>query len=167
MGTRHLIEVKFNNELKVAQYGQWDGYPTGQGVRLAEFISDKSNLEKLKQNLSKCRFFDDEKDKEFLEDYNAKAPTWSSDTDNRTQNQKDWYSNFIDRDLSVEVLLNIASSEKNEILLKDSSSFKKDGLFCEYHYLIDLDKECVFLNDYEISFADFTKEKMHEIEKNT
>jgi len=32
MGTRHLICAKINNEYKLSQYGQWDGYPSGQGV---------------------------------------------------------------------------------------------------------------------------------------
>ncbi|MBM5782410.1 MAG: hypothetical protein FJ368_03200 [Pelagibacterales bacterium] len=164
MGTRHLIEVKFNNEIKVAQYGQCDGYPTGQGIGIANFISDKNNIAKLKENLTKCRFWDKEKDKDFLEDYDSRSPTWSSDPDNRTEEQKEWYNNFISRDLGSDILENIAKSEKEEILLKDSSEFKKDGLFCEYHYLIDLDKEVVFLNNKEITFADFTKEAMENFE---
>lgn len=32
MGTRHLIKVKYKGEIKVSQYGQWDGYPDGQGL---------------------------------------------------------------------------------------------------------------------------------------
>ena len=31
MGTRHLVAVIHKDEYKVAQYGQWDGYPSGQG----------------------------------------------------------------------------------------------------------------------------------------
>lgn len=165
MGTRHLIEVKFNDEIKVAQYGQWDGYPVGQGVGIVHFISDKNNIEKLKKNLSKCRFLDKEKDKAFLENYDSKAPTWSSDPDNRTQEQKDWFNNFISRNLGSDILDNIANSKESEILLNNSSDFKNDSLYCEYHYLIDLDKESVFLNGKEISFSEFTVKKMEEIEQ--
>ena len=38
MGTRHLIIVKSEGKTKVAQYGQWDGYPTGQGKDIAIFL---------------------------------------------------------------------------------------------------------------------------------
>lgn len=39
MGTRHLIIVRVDDEIKVAQYGQWDGHPTGQGETIARFFS--------------------------------------------------------------------------------------------------------------------------------
>lgn len=31
MGTRNLTAVYLDGQYKVAQYGQWDGYPEGQG----------------------------------------------------------------------------------------------------------------------------------------
>lgn len=37
MGTRHLTAVFVDGEYKVAQYGQWDGYPEGQGLTCLEF----------------------------------------------------------------------------------------------------------------------------------
>ena len=39
MGTRNLIMVrKKNGDLKVAQYCQWDGYPSGHGVDILTFL---------------------------------------------------------------------------------------------------------------------------------
>lgn len=32
MGTRNLTAVYLDGQYKVAQYGQWDGYPEGQGI---------------------------------------------------------------------------------------------------------------------------------------
>ena len=37
MGTRHLIAVMADGKYQVAQYGQWDGYPSGQGVSVLTF----------------------------------------------------------------------------------------------------------------------------------
>lgn len=63
MGTRHLTLVQHNNEMKVAQYGQWDGYPKGQGKTVLEFLH-KANMDKFKKQLAKVRFTTNvEKDK--------------------------------------------------------------------------------------------------------
>lgn len=34
MGTRHLICVYYKRRFAIAQYGQWDGYPGGQGLTI-------------------------------------------------------------------------------------------------------------------------------------
>ena len=43
MGTRHLTVVIKDNEIKLSQYGQWDGYFTCTGVKFLEFV--KENLQ--------------------------------------------------------------------------------------------------------------------------
>ena len=52
MGTRHMIGVVSDGKYRVAQYGQWDGYPSGQGVGILEFLID-GNLDALKRNVLK------------------------------------------------------------------------------------------------------------------
>ncbi len=37
-GTRNLTCVVVGGEYKVAQYGQWDGYPSGQGLTALNFL---------------------------------------------------------------------------------------------------------------------------------
>jgi len=141
MGTRNLIAVMMDGEYKVAQYGQWDGYPDGQGRDILEFLTGEGNIEKLKAALPRCRFWGAEgRDKEFLAEYNKNCPEWSRDPDNRTPEQIRWHRTYISRDLAAKVLKNIAESEDPEILLRNSIDFAGDSLSCEWAYVVDLDK---------------------------
>jgi len=140
MGTRHLIAVQYEGEYKVAQYGQWDGYPEGQGVDILKFL-ESADINNFKEQLKKVRFLDKEKrDKEFLENYNKAAPTWSNEPDNRTTEQKRWWDKFQSRDLGAEILGNIYESEDDEITLYNHIDFANESLHCEWAYIIDLDK---------------------------
>lgn len=159
MGTRHLIAVQKDNEYKVAQYGQWDGYLDGQGRDILEFISIPENLQRLKKALSKVRFIDDKKDKKFLDSYNKNAPSWSNEPDNRTEEQKRWFNLYMTRDLGAKILKNIVESEDKEIILRNSISFTGDSLFCEYAYVIDFDK-----NTFEI-YIGFNKTTISKDER--
>ena len=49
MGTRHITAVVSEGQFVVAQYGQWDGYPTGAGNDIVAIISGK--IDQLKANL--------------------------------------------------------------------------------------------------------------------
>lgn len=141
MGTRHLIAVVYNNGYKIAQYGQWDGYPSGQGFGILEFLRNRDSVEKLKSALGRVRFYDAEgRDKDFIDEYNKNAPEWSNEPDNRTEEQKRWWNIYMSRDLGSEILENVSKSEDEEILLRNSIDFAYDSLFCEWAYVIDLDK---------------------------
>lgn len=157
MGTRNLTMVVCDGKMKVAQYGQWDGYPDGQGVTILNFLSNKENITKLKDKLKCVRFLEPKgKDKELVESYDKNAPVWSNDPDNRTEEQKSWFENYINRDIAGEILEKIANSERSEIILRDHSGFIKDSLFCEWAYLVDLDK-----NTFEV-YEGYQKEKLPE-----
>ena len=42
MGTRNLtMVINQEGETKVAQYGQWDGYPSGVGASVLSFLKNK------------------------------------------------------------------------------------------------------------------------------
>lgn len=140
MGTRNLTAVMMDGNYKIAQYEQWDGYPSGQGITILKFLAGVGNIEKLKAALKRCRFLDDNQDKEFIAEYDANAPAWSTDPDNRTHKQKRWFNLYIHRDIGGKILENIANSEDAEILLYNSIDFAGDSLFCEYAYVVDLDK---------------------------
>ena len=63
MGTRNITNVIFDDELKVCQYGQWDGYPTGAGRDIMDFIrrsDDGRVIERLKDvEMHVCKDGDD------------------------------------------------------------------------------------------------------------
>ena len=140
MGTRNLtMVINQEGEKKVTQYGQWDGYPSGVGVRVLKFLKNKEVFDKFKANLSKVRFLDEEGiDKEFIESYNKNTPQWSNEPDNRTEEQKRWFSTYCDRDLAEEVLTNIANSTDEEIILIDRENTAKSDGWVEYSYVINL-----------------------------
>ena len=141
MGTRNLTVVQLGGEYKIAQYGQWDGYPEGQGRTILDFLVGTGNNEKLKSALDRCRYIEPEgRDKEFLAEYNRRAPKWWDDLDNRSAEQRHWFFTYISRDLGAKILANVAYSDDEEILLKDSLNFAGDSLMCEFAYVIDLDQ---------------------------
>lgn len=63
MGTRNLTIVHKNGEYKVAQYGQWDGYPEGLGVDLLSFLKNV-NIDSFRNAIDNVSFYT----KEELED---------------------------------------------------------------------------------------------------
>lgn len=136
--------INKQGETKVAQYGQWDGYPSGVGVGILKFLSDKELVEKFNNNLHKVRFIDDEgRDKEFIKSYNKNAPEWSHEPDNRTDEQKRWFKTYCTRDLAEEVLINIANSQDEEILLFNREDTGKGDGWVEFSYVINF-KENTF-----------------------
>ena len=52
MGTRHRQEViTKDGEMRIQQYGQWDGYPEGQGIDILGYLRH-GDLETYQKNLS-------------------------------------------------------------------------------------------------------------------
>jgi len=129
MGTRHVIVVKKSEEIKVAQYGQWDGYPSCQGVAVLEFLINKDRIKKLISNLQKCRFLDIEgKDKKFVERFN----------NNPTPDDMKWFNKYIIRDLGAKILSAIETSTDKKIILKDEYDYMEES-GCQWAYIIDFD----------------------------
>ena len=53
MGTRHLTVVIKDDEIKLSQYGQWDGYFTYSGTKFLQFV--KENLQSKSKKRQKYR----------------------------------------------------------------------------------------------------------------
>ena len=60
MGTRHLICVVKNGEYKVAQYGQWDGQPSGQGADILNFLKNEMDRAKFNNQIEALSFATEE-----------------------------------------------------------------------------------------------------------
>jgi hypothetical protein len=136
MGTRHLIAVFADGEYKVAQYGQWDGYPDGQGVDVLEFLKT-ANLTQFLEKVRKSRFITKEEHELLWETAGAKPGAKFVGMDVSDKFKK--ANPQLDRDMGADVLAYI-QQQPDEIALKDSISFAGESLFCEWAYAIDFDK---------------------------
>lgn len=118
MGTRHLVCVTLDGEFKVAQYGQWDGYPEGQGVGVLAFAREiattPSALEAFKAKVRALRVAD----KSELDMSWRQRPEFSRDTGSK-------------------ILQLVASGAAPSVFLQPE--FGADSLFCEWAYNLDLD----------------------------
>jgi hypothetical protein len=125
MGTRGLTKVIKNDKVVVAQYGQWDHYPSGQGLTALQFLRDEANVDKLDKGLYWLYEVDDASVEETL---------------NRTgDNFATAYPSLI-RDTGAEILELIANA-KGALPILLNTDFEKDELFCEGVFTVDLDKK--------------------------
>jgi hypothetical protein len=132
MGTRGLTKVIDSNGVtKVAQYGQWDHYPAGQGVKILSILTaDHYAVEELELALDKCHFVDDVEREKIYADYNAKYP--------ETTHMKKFSSMLpsLSRDTCGDIL-NVVRWSSGPVPLVDESEFEGDGLFCEGVYEVN------------------------------
>lgn len=166
MGTRHLTIVHLDGKYKVAQYGQWDGYPEGQGATALVFarsLGDPVIMDAFKRKI--------------------RAASWITDSEIRKINAdidsgklKDWQRVYpeLSRDTGAEILSLILKGEDG-IKLQNEIEFAADSLFCEWAWVIDLDLETfegykgfnehtpLGVNDRFYFLRDREREKYHSI----
>lgn len=134
MGTRHLIAVQCDGQYKVAQYGQWDGYPSGQGVDVLAFCQSMDR-EAFASKVRQARWIDPEELQTLWRD--AGADESGSIEWNKAKAFGERRPEF-SRDTGADIL-GIVMRSPDGIQLKDSLAFVADSLFCEFAYVIDLD----------------------------
>jgi len=150
MGTRHLIAVQVDGEYKVAQYGQWDGYLSGQGTDVLNFlIGLNGDYEKFKEQVRQCRFMTSED----INDINSTIIGGMIDG-------KEWQYVYpqLSRDMGAKILDHIMQKDTDK-RLNNKIAFAGDSLFCEWAYVIDLDK-----NTFEV-YEGFNKKPLSENER--
>ena len=150
MGTRNLTVVKnLEGTTKIAQYGQWDGYPQHSGIVALEFLRDKVNRDNLLVELQNVEFIDEE-------EANAIYEGFDHDSNDPTK-----YLNAypgLHRDTGIDILKVVANT-MNTIKTIDNSEFAKDTLFCEGIYEVDfsIDK---FISTYNGITKEFFLENL-------
>ena len=155
MGTRHLTCVVKDGEYKVAQYGQWDGYPSGQGITILNFLKmmDKSKFE---EKLSKIRFGKEEELRQQWINCGANPDDQWVTMEISEKHSQCYPENS--RDTGAEILSIIYETDK-ELILENNTEFATDSLFCEWAYVIDLDK-----NTFEV-YKGFNKKPLDPSER--
>lgn len=146
MGTRNLTVVKLDNEYKVAQYGQWDGYPEGQGKTILAFLGT-CNLSMFKKKLRESRFLLSEE----IKTINKRID------EEKGYSLKEHYP-LLSRDHGAEILPMILATE-GVAILQNSLNLAGDSLFCEWVYVVDLDS-----SNLEV-FDGFNKEPLSEVDR--
>ncbi len=127
MGTRNLTIVIHNKEVKVAQYGQWDGYPDGQGKICLRFLRGVlPGLAVFRKQLDRIRFLDDEKALEiskFMKSIGSKDG-WMTVEQAELYNEKYQY---LGRDHGAGILEKIMNSADDVIWLDNNMPIHRTG----------------------------------------
>lgn len=133
MGTRNLTKVVDADGItRVAQYGQWDGYPSYTGTRILEFLLEYKMIEKLEQSLVKARFATPDELEELVKPY------CDEDGLMTFEQGTEWSTMYpsLTRDTGCDILKVLVYSNAY-VPLKDESDFEEDELFCEGVYTVN------------------------------
>lgn len=142
MGTRHLICIVKDNNYKVAQYGQWDGYPEGQGLNILKFLKDEFIKNKFKEKLQKSVTFINDKELEYRWRNMGAIEYPRVSIKISKEFRKKYPENHRDTGSKI---LNIIQNTSKQLKLINDLNFAEDSSYCEWGYVIDLDK-----NTFEI-----------------
>jgi hypothetical protein len=128
MGTRNLTVVKDKaGTARIAQYGQWDGYPSYSGIQALEFLRNKDWQALLHAKLDLVQFVGDEEVDTLYKQY--ETTDWEN---------KDFLNAYpgLHRDTGIGILAVVANAIA-PIKTVDNTEFANDKLFCEGIYEVD------------------------------
>ena len=147
MGTRNSVHVIVGKQTKIAKYCQWDGYPSGRGVEALTVLkkllkptktkSFEDRLKEMKQKVKGVVALTNEQVQNRWKQCGADDSGWVTMevSDKFKQNNA-----HLSRDMGGgEVLDLVVKGKINETQL--DPEFVADSLFCEWAYVIDLDKK--------------------------
>jgi len=139
MGTRNVTYVQLDGEYKVAQYCQWDGYPTGQGKTIVDFLENVMDREIFEKKLrALVHITDKQVEKKLKEEFNVAFGSNGIPVK--------IYDKFSERypQLSIDTgadILKIIQEKPEGLEIVLDLEFANNSLYCEWAYVIDLDKD--------------------------
>lgn len=143
MGTRNLTIVVHNGIYKIAQYGQWDGYPDGQGLIVLQFckkfLNSPQGIETFVNQIKTKTYTPTEEEiNNFWKDLGVDIEACKGYVTFDVSEKFNKKYPSLSRNTAAEVLEMIITAEE-KIPLTNSIEFALDSLFCEWAYVIDLD----------------------------
>ncbi len=139
MGTRSLTCVVLDGKLKVAQYGQFDGYPSGQGKTALEImrkILKENQLERFKEKVRALSQITEAEHKQLW--INVGADPSKDYVSMEIGNAFDEKHPELSRRTAAEILGLVMYRDIYRVQLSDD--FANDSLFCKWCYVVDLDQ---------------------------
>jgi hypothetical protein len=133
MGTRNLTAVWIDGQWKIAQYGQWDGYPEGQGSTALNFLRS-TDLAAFADKVRQTRWLNEAEHEEIYSEFSTNGMMTIEQSN--AFKASEW--GYLSRDTGAKILQAVMD-HADGIPLKDAHTFAADSLFCEWAYVIDFD----------------------------
>lgn len=136
MGTRNLVAVQIDGQYKIAQFGEWDGFPSGRGVDVLNFLCERMNEEAFVKALRNSVFIAPEKLGDLWRQYGVGEDGWV--TLEQSAAMKRDHPEFSPD--TGDKILDIVQEHPEGMELYNRISFAAKGLHCEWIWVIDFDK---------------------------
>jgi hypothetical protein len=147
MGTRNMTYVVVDGERKVGQYGQWDGYPEGQGETVCKFIAEM-DIDEFRSSVRECFQISDEswREKWSAIGVDIEKSEW---VDVGLSRQFGSLHPHLHRDCGAEILCEIAGGAR-ELQISEESEW------CEWTYTLNLDDETLIVESRYYGTSSFS-----------
>ena len=131
MGTHGAFGFRVNDKDSIT-YNHWDSYPSGLGNKIANFLSEFSDVEAIKEIAENLVLVD--ADSKPTEDQKAEAKELGLYNDGvSTGSDDEWYCLLRNSQGDISVYA------KGLKYMIDNHGFLEDSLFCEWAYIMNLD----------------------------
>ena len=161
--SRSLLIVRVSKKIKIAQFCIENGSPTGQGQIIQDFMNNEMDLRILKAKVKRLVWASDEEIVSCWKDVGAAGELV---TVAQSREFKRIHPEF-HRDTGAEILSMVQASKIYRVA--SSLDFRKDELFCEYVYDLNLDTKKIriyfFGKRYQtLTFDQFKQENLENLE---